>query len=111
VPVRPDAAVRLASSTRPPAASTARPSSVTAEVRVSIAFCFGALGPVLYGHLIGTGSDPFRLFIGYLIGAGAMVFGGIVELVLGIPAEGKSLEEIARPLSLVRKNVGAPPTS
>jgi hypothetical protein len=72
---------------------------------------FGALGPVLYGHLIGTGSDPFRLFIGYLIGAGAMVFGGIVELVLGIPAEGKSLEKIARPLSLVRKNVGAPPTS
>jgi MFS family permease len=69
----------------------------------AIARCFGALGPVLYGHLIGTGSDPFKLFIGYLIGAGAMIIGGIAEIVLGIAAERKSLEDIARPLSLVRK--------
>jgi MFS family permease len=65
----------------------------------AIAQCFGALGPVLYGHLIGTGSDPFKLFIGYLIGAGAMIIGGIAETVLGIAAEGKSLEDVARPLS------------
>ena len=69
----------------------------------AIAQCFGALGPVLYGHLIGTGSDPFKLFIGYLIGAGAMIIGGIAEITLGIAAERKSLEDIARPLSLVRK--------
>ncbi len=68
----------------------------------AIAQCFGALGPVLYGHLIGSGDDPFKLFIGYLIGAGAMIAGGIVEIVLGVAAEGKSLEDVANPLSLVR---------
>jgi MFS family permease len=73
----------------------------------AIAQSFGALGPVLYGHLVGTGSDPFKLFSGYLIGAGAMVIGGIAEIVLGISAERKSLEDIARPLSLVRKAVGS----
>ena len=36
----------------------------------SIAQCFGALGPVLYGWLIGDGSDPTMLFYGYLLAAG-----------------------------------------
>jgi hypothetical protein len=71
----------------------------------AIAQCFGALGPVLYGHLIGNGARTTNLFIGYLIGAGAMVLGGIVEIVLGIAAEGKSLEDIANPLSMVRRPV------
>ena len=39
------------------------------------------------------------LFIGYLVGAGIMIIGGIVEIVLGINAEGKSLEEITKPLT------------
>ncbi|MBO0809895.1 MAG: MFS transporter, partial [Actinobacteria bacterium] len=68
----------------------------------AIAQCFGALGPIFYGHLIGTGNDPFKLFIGYLIGAAVMIAGGVVEIVLGIAAEGKALEDIARPLSVVR---------
>lgn len=68
----------------------------------AIAQCFGALGPIFYGHLIGNGNDPFKLFIGYLIGAGVMVVGGVVEIALGIAAEGKALEDIARPLSVVR---------
>jgi MFS family permease len=67
----------------------------------AIAQCFGAIGPILYGHLIGTGADTYRLFLGYLLGAGVMILGGIVELILGVPAERKSLEAIARPLSLV----------
>jgi MFS family permease len=32
----------------------------------AIAQCFGALGPIFYGHLIGNGKDPFKLFVGYL---------------------------------------------
>src|SRR5258705_1957906 len=68
----------------------------------AIAQCFGALGPVLYGKLIGTGEDPHRLFVGYLIGGGIMIAGGLVELTLGVRAERASLEDIARPLSLVR---------
>ena len=41
----------------------------------AIAQCFGSLGSHLYGHLIGNGSDPNKLYIGYLIGAGAMIAG------------------------------------
>jgi MFS family permease len=68
----------------------------------AIAQCFGALGPIIYGHLVGTGDNPHQLFIGYLVGAAAMVAGGLVEVALGVPAEQKSLEAVAEPLSLVR---------
>ena len=71
----------------------------------AIAQCFGLLGTHLYGSLIGTGKDPNALFLGYLLGAGAMILGGLVALVLGVKAEGKSLEDIAAPLSTVRKTV------
>jgi MFS family permease len=66
----------------------------------AIAQCFGAIGPVFYGHLIGEG-DPSKLFIGYLIGAAVMVVGGVVEVFLGVDAEGMSLEHVAAPLSAV----------
>jgi MFS family permease len=65
----------------------------------AIAQCFGALGPVVYGALIGDGSDPTRLFWGYLLGAAVMVLGGIVAAIFGVAAEGRSLEEIATPLN------------
>jgi MFS family permease len=67
----------------------------------AIAQCFGAIGPVFYAHLIGNGDDTSKLFVGYLIGAGVMILGGVVEAVLGIAAERKPLESLARPLSLV----------
>jgi hypothetical protein len=69
----------------------------------AIAQCFGFLGTHLYGHLIGTGKDPNALYWGYLLGAGAMILGGVVAAFLGVDAEGKSLEEVARPLSVVAK--------
>ena len=65
----------------------------------AIAQSFGALGPWLYGMLIGNGQDHFKLFVGYLIGAGVMLVGGIVEILIGVAAEGQSLEDVARPLS------------
>jgi MFS family permease len=68
----------------------------------AIAQSFGAFGPWLYGELIGNGQDHFRLFIGYLIGAGVMLTGGIVAAFLGVDAEQKSLEDIAQPLSAAR---------
>jgi hypothetical protein len=69
----------------------------------AIAQVFGWFGTKLYTSLIGTGNDPNKLFIGYLIGAGAMIIGGVVEIFLGVAAEGKSLEDVASPLSMVRK--------
>lgn len=65
----------------------------------AIAQCFGALGPVIYGALIGDGSQPFLLFLGYLLGAAIMVAGGLVAWFLAVDAEGKSLEDIASPLA------------
>src|SRR5689334_3621656 len=65
----------------------------------AIAQIFGALGPAFYGYLIGDGSSRTGLYVGYLVGAGIMVVGGIVEIVFGIDAEGKSLEDITQPLT------------
>jgi MFS family permease len=72
----------------------------------AIAQLFGALGPLFYGALIGDGSSRTGLFIGYLVGAGIMIFGGIIEIVFGINAEGKSLEEVTEPLT----STGGPET-
>jgi MFS family permease len=65
----------------------------------AIAQCFGALGPVIYGALIGEGESRGPLFYGYLLGAAVMIVGGLVAAVLGVSAEGKSLEDVASPLS------------
>jgi MFS family permease len=59
----------------------------------------GALGPAFYGALIGDGSSRTGLFVGYLVGAGIMVIGGVVEWLIGINAEGQSLESITKPLT------------
>ena len=42
-----------------------------------------------------------RLFIGYTLGGVLMIVGGVVELLLGVAAEGKELEQVARPLTAV----------
>ncbi len=61
----------------------------------------GALGPVIFGALIGDGTERGPLFLGYLLGAGLMIAGGLVAFFLGIDAERKSLEDIAEPLTKV----------
>jgi MFS family permease len=69
----------------------------------AIAQSFGAFGPWFYGQLIGNGTDHTKLFYGYLIGSIVMMVGGVVAAVLGIDAEGKSLEDVASPLSAVKR--------
>jgi len=69
----------------------------------AIAQLFGAFGSHWYGHLIGTGHDRNSLFVGYLVGAIAMIIGGIVAAFFAVNAEGKSLEDIAAPLSVSRR--------
>jgi MFS family permease len=62
----------------------------------------GITGPILFGHLIDSASadkDITGIAIGYFIGAALMVAGGIVEIFLGVKAEGQSLENIAKPLT------------
>jgi MFS family permease len=60
----------------------------------------GTVAPWLYGKLIETSAQS--VFYGYLLGAGMMLAGAIVELWLGVKAEGRSLESIAPPLSAER---------
>jgi hypothetical protein len=67
----------------------------------AIAQIFGAIGPAFYGALIGGGTNRTGLTIGYLVGGGIMIIGGLVEIMFGIDAEGKSLESVAAPLTKV----------
>jgi len=58
----------------------------------------GAVAPPVFGALIGT-RRPEMLALAWGIGAALMIAGGVVEIVLGVDAERKSLEEIAAPLT------------
>ena len=69
----------------------------------AIAQCFGAFGSAWYGHLIGDGTNRNTLFVGYIVGAVAMVLGGLAAVFFGVNAEGKSLEDVAKPLSVITK--------
>ncbi len=76
------------------------------EIRALAIAIFYAIGtlvggvgaPVLFGWIIGTGSTT-ALFMGYLAAAALMIIGALVEAWIGVPAERRSLEHIAAPLS------------
>jgi MFS family permease len=62
----------------------------------------GISGPLLFGRLIENASeskDITGIAIGYFIGAALMIAGGVIEIFLGVKAEGQSLEDIAAPLT------------
>jgi MFS family permease len=58
----------------------------------------GVFAPLLFGWIIGMGSRS-ALVAGYLGAAFLMILGAIVELWIGVPAERRSLEHVAAPLS------------
>jgi MFS family permease len=60
----------------------------------------GIAGPLLFGALIQTGSR-LSVYGGYLVGAALMIAAAVVAGVWAFPAERKSLEEVARPLTAV----------
>lgn len=57
----------------------------------------GIIGPILFGRFVeqGIGAVAF----GYAIGAVLMIAAGVVEIVLGVEAAGRSLEDIAAPIT------------
>ncbi|HEX8753655.1 MAG TPA: MFS transporter [Solirubrobacterales bacterium] len=72
---------------------------------LSIAFFYavgtgagGIVGPLLFGHLIASGSQD-QVAIGFFVGAVVMTVGGVAELFFGVPAEQRQLEEVAEPLT------------
>jgi MFS family permease len=58
----------------------------------------GIAAPWLFGTLIGTGSR-WNVFFGYCGAALLMLAAAVMECLFGVDAEGRSLEEIAEPLS------------
>ena len=72
-------------------------------VAIAIFYAIGTLAggvgaPLLFGWIIGTGSIT-ALFSGYLVAAALMIFGAAIEAWIGVPAERRSLEHVAAPLS------------
>jgi MFS family permease len=72
---------------------------------MAIAFFFaigtavgGITGPLLFAELVGTGKVGDTV-LAFVIGAAVMIAGGLVEAVLGVKAERRSLEDIATPLT------------
>ena len=57
----------------------------------------GITGPLLFSALITTGNIADAA-LAFIIGA-MMIIGGVVELIYGIDAEGRGLEDIAAPLT------------
>jgi MFS family permease len=66
----------------------------------------GITGPIIFGHLIGTG-DRSNLLYGYGLAAALMVVAAIAELILGVRAEQRSLESVATPLTAIQEETGA----
>ena len=58
----------------------------------------GVAAPFLFGALVESGSRT-SVFMGYLFGAALMIVAAVVAAIWAVPAERKSLEEVARPLS------------
>jgi MFS family permease len=58
----------------------------------------GISGPLIFGHLINSGNLE-NVAIGFFIGAAVMAIGGVAEILWGVSAEQKQLEEVAEPLS------------
>ena len=58
----------------------------------------GALAPVVITNASADKAIT-QIAFGYFLGAALMIAGGIVAAILGVHAEGESLESIAKPLT------------
>ncbi|MFC6080660.1 MFS transporter [Sphaerisporangium aureirubrum] len=76
--------------------------ALTIALFFSVAQAFGALGPVVFGALIGDQDhpDPNGLFYGYLFASVLMVGAGLVAWFFAVKAERRSLEDLAPSLSM-----------
>jgi MFS family permease len=63
----------------------------------------GVTGPALFGKLVESGKEV-NVFYGYLLGAVLMIAAGIAEWFIGVEAAGRSLEDVARPLTAAEED-------
>ncbi len=74
----------------------------------------GITGPLYFGKLLNDASaskDITGIAVGYFVGAVLMIGGGLVEAFLGVRAEGRSLERIAKPLTAEDAEQGGRPAT
>jgi hypothetical protein len=70
---------------------------------VALVADYDQTGHYLFAHV----QDLFRrAFVAYLVGAGFMIFAAVVEVLLGVRAEGQSLENVATPLTAIEESTG-----
>ena len=65
----------------------------------------GITGPIAFGRLIGTG-ERSDLLVGFAVAAGLMIAAAVAELILGVRAERRSLEDVATPLTAIQQETG-----
>ena len=75
----------------------------TRAMAIAVFYALGTLiggvsAPFLFGYLIGTGNE-WAVASGYAGAAVLMIAAAVCEAILGVEAAGKSLEDIAEPLS------------
>jgi MFS family permease len=68
----------------------------------------GVATPPIFEHLIGDGTNVGPLIAGYYAVGAIMFAGGVIAWWFAVDAERKSLEEIANPLSAVRRVIEPP---
>jgi MFS family permease len=66
--------------------------------------------PWTFGKLIESGSVN-NVSLAFVIGGTIMAIGGVVEILLGVNAEGKALEDVARPITAVRQRLSGRATA
>jgi hypothetical protein len=58
----------------------------------------GIIGPLLFGKLVESG-DEMQVFWGWVLASALMIGAGLVQAFLGVAAEQRGLEDIAKPVS------------
>jgi MFS family permease len=83
---------------------------------ITIAFSFavgtavgGLVAPTLFAVLVQTGSRE-EVFVGYAVCGVLMAIAAVAGLVLGVPAEGKSLEALAAEPPTSKRSVSSTAT-
>lgn len=68
----------------------------------------GVVAQQIFAHLVGDGTKAGPLIVGYYMAGLIMFAGGVIAWWFAVDAERKSLEEIANPLSAVRRVIEPP---
>ncbi len=68
----------------------------------------GAIGPLVFAHLT-KGGNASHIALAFLIGGMLTIASGIISFFLAVPAERRSFESIARPLTAVDEDTTVGP--